>query len=100
MYRGTTPVLIVKCDGPDLSACSTLWLTIKQGKRELTKKKSDFSNITANRIYCKLTQDETLSLDVGTVDIQLRGVDKYGSAFATKVNTRPVKGILKEGEIA
>lgn len=100
MKRGTTPTITMTAD-MDLTTW-TVYASIRCGKREiltfdderLTKTYAD--KITT--IELTLTQEETLALDVGMVEIQLRAI-KDGTAIATTIEKVPVGRILQDGVI-
>lgn len=99
MIRGTTPTISFKLPF-DYDLVEEIWLTIEQrGKEVLTKTKKDMS-YEWNVVSYRLTQEETLALnDKECVKIQVRMRTADGGAFASKVFTKPVDEILKDGVI-
>lgn len=102
MKRGTTPTITMTAD-MDLTDW-TVYTSISGGKcknglltfddERLTK--SYENEITTMTIT--LTQEETLALDVGMVEVQLRAV-KDGTAIATSIEKVPIGRILQDGVI-
>lgn len=100
MTRGTTPTLRIKVVGIDVTELDELYLTIKQGKTEITKRESDIStDAENNKILVPLSQQETLRFNDGFVSIQLRAITVMGNAIASTIKTIPLSHILMEGEI-
>ena len=85
MRRGTTPTLELTLTGVDAIASDTLYVTLKQSQREITKTNDDLSieaGETESVINLYLSQQETLSLRKGTCEIQVRGINALGDAWA------------------
>lgn len=102
MHKGTTPTLQIKVNGIDVSELTSIFLTLKQGKIEITKTENDISIVSEgdeNRLDVPLTQTETLSLGDGIVNIQLRAMTEYDKAIASNIKSVPIEHILKEGII-
>lgn len=72
MIRGTTPDITLRIEDQDvdLTAAEAVYATIVQGKNKITKTTEDLS-IEARRVEIFLSQEETLSLEVGTAEVQL-----------------------------
>ena len=104
MRRGTTPDYLLTVAGFDLTACA-VFVTLAQYSKNITltgerlliayDDKAAMSSIVFN-----LTQDETLSLSSGNVEIQVRFIDGDGTAQATEIKSIPVLPILFEEVIA
>lgn len=98
MYRGTTPTIVLTVKGLSEIEISKIYLTIKQHGNVIEKTLPDMQ-INGDVIQTTLTQQETLMLELGGVNMQLRLLSKSTTAYATKILTVPVNDILKEGEI-
>lgn len=99
MTRGTTPTLKVQINGVDLSRFTSLYLTIRQGKNEVTKELSDMKIEDGNILSVFLWQEDTLQFQRGYAFIQVRGVVDYITAVASNIKIISVDQILKEGVI-
>lgn len=100
MRRGTTPTITCKLDGADLSE-ATVYVTLQQGGTEIEIKNPEVETTeTGCKLTIILTQEQTLKLKAGTVDIQLRWINSDGSALATDVAQIEVYKILKQGVIS
>lgn len=62
MFRATTPELKFILEGVDLSECDALKLTLEQGNRVISKNLSQVE-IEGSAVICRLTQQETASLE-------------------------------------
>ena len=97
MIRGTTPTIILTLNKVDLTSLKSVYVTFCQYGKMITKKNGDEGvAITEHSVSVSLTQEETLRLTPGTVEVQLRGLTKGGDAFATNVATVVVKEVLLE----
>ena len=114
MRRGTTPTLRIKVKGIGVEEFDSIFLTIKQGNREITwlNDGADASivlsqvgdnpveiDVDENRILVTLTQEETLYYNDGACQIQLRATTNREVAVASSIVTRQWEHILLEGEI-
>lgn len=102
MRRGTTPTLELTLTGVDAIASDTLYVTLKQSQKEITKTNPDLSvedGDSASVINLYLSQQETLSLRKGTCEIQVRGINALGDAWASDIATINIKEILRDGVI-
>ena len=98
MIRGTTPT--IKFTLPfEYDLVEELWLTISQRSKELFTLKKDRMTNDGNTVSVKLTQVETLNMDPGPVQIQVRGRTADGTAFASRVKNKDAEETLKDGEI-
>ena len=95
MIRATTPTLTltIKDDSVDLTQAKAVYVTLEQGQSfSVTKTGSDLS-VTEKTVECWLSQEETLSLKVGTkLEIQVNWTytDTDGT---TKRNATVIKAI-------
>lgn len=99
MIRGTTPTLEIKIDGINIDELSKIFLTIQQGKTEITKENKDIEAGKRNTMSVFLSQEETLRFAKGYIWVQLRAITKDGLAVASNVKGITVEDILKDGEI-
>lgn len=99
MRRGTTPTLKIKIKGIDISRLTSMYITIKQGDREITKENEDISIEEDGILSVRLSQEDTLTFTKGHVDIQLRAMTDNGVAIASGIQMAFMEQILKEGEI-
>lgn len=99
MRRGTTPTLTCQIIGPDLTG-THIYVTLKQSGTEITVENPECTATeTGCTLVLTLTQEQTLQLHSGRVEIQVRWIDSLGTAHATTVQTLDVAKILKEGVI-
>lgn len=96
MYQGTTPIFILTVgDDPTLDLSDkSVYVTIRAQDGQLLTKRNDDLDITGRRIAVRLTQEETLGLKAGYVQIQVRWIDSEGNAMATKPTAATVDGVL------
>lgn len=102
MRRGTTPTLELTLTGVDAIASDTLYVTLKQSHIEITKTNPDLSvedGDSGSVINLYLSQQETLSLRKGTCEIQVRGINALGDAWASDIAAINIKEILRDGVI-
>lgn len=99
MTRGTTPTLEIRIEGIDINELLQIFLTIQQGKTEITKENKDIEIGEENTILVYLTQEETLSFAKGYIWVQLRAITQDGLAVASDIEGIAIEGILKEGKI-
>lgn len=101
MYRGTTPTLYLELDTElDLTNVIEMWVTFKSPKVEVTKTLSEVAFDTeTNVITVTLTQEETLQMYNGKVDVQVRLKTDNDLAYATDIVDVEIGRILKEGVI-
>ena len=98
MRRGTTPTNTFTVD-VDLTSAVALYITYKQGARVAIEKAIDDIDITSEALTVTLTQQDTLKLQKGDVDIQVRVRFPDDKALASDIITVPVERVLKDGVI-
>nr|DAT65593.1 MAG TPA: hypothetical protein [Caudoviricetes sp.] len=98
MYRGTTPTMVLTVEGISEIDINKLYLSLRQFGNTIEKTLEDVK-LVGNVLYCTLTQEETLSLFEGKVELQIRIKSKSNVAYATNKIQVDVKDILKEGVI-
>lgn len=98
MYRGTTPTMVLTVEGISEIDIDKLYLSLRQFGNTIEKTLEDVE-LKVNVLYCTLTQEETLSLFEGKVELQIRIKSKSNVAYATNKIQVDVQDILKEGVI-
>lgn len=107
MFRGSTPTIPIEIEGADLSQAK-LFLTIvnkKQGKLFTLTTPDDFT-VAYDAEHGKtvgevtLTQEQTLAIQAGTCEAQIRYVFPDGSADATLKTTMTIYDVLMKGVIS
>ena len=105
--RGTTPSIEVtvktQSSSLDLHTITQIWLCISQqyGKIKVEKDMTNVVDIDYdhNKIFFKLTQEDTLNLKAGDATIQIRILLQDGTALATVGETIEIADTNKEGVI-
>lgn len=106
MIRGTTPTIKLYVDGYDLTGMR-FYITLCDKKND---QKFTYDNTMSNvelvsasseqsQINLTLSQEETLDLAVGKVEIQVRWIDRYGIADATDIAVIDVSKVLLDKKI-
>ena len=101
MRRGTTPFLPIKTD-QDLSKMDYIVVTIEDsaGTEVSVDNKSGMMTVKSTEVTVKLTQEQTLSLAEGELQIQVRASDATGeNAIASNIMYGQLDDVLKEGVI-
>lgn len=98
MRRGTTPTNTFDVD-VDLRQASVIYITYAQGGRTVIEKEISDITIEETTLSVQLTQQETLALGKGEVEIQIRAKFPEGLAIASNIIKTPASRILKEGVI-
>ncbi len=96
MLQGTTPVYELCIEGYDLTDKS-VYVTISSGCKKVTKTGDDLAiayDGEKSLVYFSLSQEETLSFEVGNAKIQVRFISEGGEAFGTETVTVKVRGSL------
>lgn len=83
----------------DVSLFKSVYITIKQGSKELTKTNGDIKLEDGNILSVFLAQEDTLNFLGGHIDIQLRAVTNNKMAVASDIKRIPLERILKDGVI-
>lgn len=100
VFRGTTPTLEIKITGIDVLELESIYVTLKQYQKEVTKSTEDITiDEISNTLYAPLSQEDTLLLSRGYVYVQMRAVTKDGLAVASDIAMKTMEEILKEGVI-
>lgn len=102
MRRGTTPTYTLTISGYDLTEM-TVYVTVRGAFGKLITKTGDDLSIstdeTGSVIAFRLTQAETLELNTGRAEVQVRFIDAQGVALATDIGEIAVERVLLPGEI-
>lgn len=98
MRRGTTPTNTFDVD-VDLRQASVIYITYSQMGRVVFEKQISDITIEETSLSVQLTQEETLALGKGEVEIQIRARFPEGLAIASNIIKTPASRILKEGVI-
>ena len=99
MMRGTTPTVEFKLPF-SADILQKLWVTFSQNDTEKFTLTKDDVIINDNKIICKLSQLNTLSLNSGCkVEMQIRGLTNDNIAVGSKIISSTPDRILKDGEI-
>lgn len=100
--RGTTPTNKFNVS-MDLTEATVLYITYSQlGKTVIEKTLEDVTEITAESVSVKLTQEDTLLLKAAAqVEIQIRAGfgGENGDRVRSNIMVAEVERILKDGEI-
>lgn len=97
MYQGTTPTLVLTVTGAEDLDEATCYVTIANSTGKKITKTGDDLAVSDNQIAVHLTQEETLQLQPGSCEVQVRWIDANGNAMATDkavITVEPV--LLKE----
>lgn len=107
MFKGTTPTIKwhIKNTNVKFEEFEKVWMTFKDSHnhaitREESEDKHELQLDDKKRtISYELTQEETLALCLGTIEVQIRVLFKSGQAWATKPMTFELERVLKGGVI-
>lgn len=98
MYQGTTPTLVLNVEGAELDT-ATCYVTIRNQGGEMITKSGAELDVSGNEIAVRLTQEETLQLRPGLVNIQVRWIDAHGNAMASNIARVNVNAVLLKSVI-
>lgn len=99
MYRYTTPTLTLNIKGIDFTNVSVFRVAIEQNCVEMLKEipvSSDAVDAEQKTVTVELTQEETASMSVGMVNIQVRLVLTNGRVVASNIANVPLRAVLDE----
>lgn len=98
MYRGSTPSYNIYISGMQISDLANLQITFTQKRAiKIEKSLSDMTIDTeANTASFSLTQEETMDLEVGMVDKQIRVIDTSGQVTLTRIFRERVEPNVRE----
>lgn len=91
MIRATTPTFTftVKSTTLDLSEADNIYVTLAQGQREITKTGEDIELSAPRTVAVWLTQQESLGLVEGKMEVQLNWTYTDGSGNTRRAATKP-----------
>lgn len=100
MRRGTTPFVTINTD-QDLTGYAYILFTMEDraGNEINVDNSGDAMQVNANSVVVRLSQNDTLSMNKGTVKMQIRARDSAGYAIASGIMTSTMEEILKDGVI-
>ena len=97
MYQGTTPALVLRVKDKDLTE-ATIFASISTGKTNVFTKTGDDLLVVKDDddtlVTMTLTQNETLKLNAGDAEVQIRYVEADGNAWATTKAKVRVKDVI------
>ena len=98
MYRGSTPRYNIYISGMQISDLANLQITFTQKRAiKIEKSLSDMTIDTeTNTASFSLTQEETMDLEVGMVDKQIRVIDTSGQVTLTRIFRERVEPNVRE----
>lgn len=103
MYKGTTPQIAFSVPNDiDLASIKEAWVTFAVGQTKLTLKLSEQKVVideSDNALKVHLTQEQTLALEAGRCETQVRFLMQNNEAFCSKIMNISVKDILEGGVI-
>lgn len=112
MKRGTTPTITINVDGMSFQGYRVFVTLEDSASTQITHDSSDATHVRkevkydeeGNPIGCivrmTLSQDETLSLAVGRVQVQLTWIDVYGVVGKSDISTTSFDRTLLEQEVS
>ena len=88
IVRGTTPTFTLTFteESLDLTTAVNVYVTIDQRGKSITKTEEDLT-VSAKQIEVYLSQEETLSFGVGSIEIQANWTTSGGGRCASEVAT-------------
>ncbi len=103
MIRGTTPTYTLQIDGYDLTGCS-VYVTVKRSRTTVTKTSMEGAVVIAadeqgTTLLVWFSQEDTLALRAGDGSIQVRWIDRDGTAWATEIANVSVGTVLLDSVI-
>lgn len=102
MRRGTTPTIHLLIDDIDLTACRSVYVTMRQvgaNKQYILDDTCGNVEIYKHEIRIRMSQQDTLKFKEGPVMVQVRAVTHNDIAVATDIKSFSLGRILLDGEI-
>lgn len=87
MIRGTTPTIQITVNGIDLSDTHSVHVTIAQTGTKTKDFSGENIEIEGQVISVWLTQEQSLSLRTGMLELQVNGLDALGRRWASAIQT-------------
>lgn len=97
MRRGTTPTITITTD-VDLTTYDTVILTIRDKNHTQIDIAKDKMTITDTSVCVTLSQEQTLALKEGSIEMQIRAAIS-GKAIASNIMNGEMNKILRDGVI-
>lgn len=79
----------IKLNGIDITQLKSLYITFKQGSKEITKTTEDIEMEDGNILSVFLSQEDTLNFLGGFVDVQLRAITYSEVVVASNIKGCP-----------
>lgn len=102
IVQGTTPYLMLRIQGYDLSKAAVVLVTIFNGRQEYNFQ-GDRVSVTADGndtlLMVHLTQEDTLALTPKAGRLQVRWRDGQNEAYATEIASVDIGNVLHKGVI-
>ena len=87
MIKGQTATITISLTDFLVSDIQKMRVTIDQSTKKIVKNDEQLSNDGMNKIYCSLSQNETLYFNKGTAKLQLKLLSKAGKVYVSRVQT-------------
>lgn len=98
MIRGTTPTLEFVLPF-ETSLLAEAYVTLSQSDGVVLDKPLSECTLDGNKMTVKLTQEDTLKLKTGLVEVQIRAKTIDGDVIASDIILTSAQKILKDGVI-
>ena len=98
MIRGTTPTLEFVLPF-DTSLLAEAYVTLEQSDEVVLDKPLSDCTLDDNKMTVKLTQEDTLKLKIGLIEVQIRAKTVDGDVIASDIILTSAQKILKDGVI-
>ena len=87
MIKGQTATITISLTDFLVSDIQKMRVTIDQSTKKIVKNDEQLSNDGMNKIYCILSQNETLYFNKGNAKLQLKLLSKAGKVYVSRVQT-------------
>ena len=87
MIKGQTATITISLTDFLVSDIQKMRVTIDQSTKKIVKNDEQLSNDGMNKIYCSLSQNETLYFNKGSAKLQLKLLSKAGKVYVSRVQT-------------
>ena len=106
IIRGTTPVISLDLEGVDFTGY-TVYATLDQNGEQITKSGEQLAieplyadeeetEVIGSTVHMFLSQDDTLRLEQGRAEVQVRWVNDIDEAFASDIGQVQLSRVLLE----
>ncbi len=103
IVMGTTPTLLLTVKDHDLRGAS-IYVTLRRSAGQMVTKTNGSISVAYSDedsvLAVRLTQEDTLALRTGDVEVQVRWIDSTGHADATEIKNIELKRVLYEEVIS